>query len=71
MEVKDRYKLKEVMLGIIKKVGDADISKSEKAKKLTAFLQANEKNLIAEGPDFYLAAKNDIMSILKGLEDGD
>lgn len=59
------------MLGIIKKIGDADIDKNLKAEKLSAFFNANKKNLSAEGPDFLLAAKNDILDILKGLEDAD
>jgi len=67
MEVKDRDELKKSLFSIIDKFRDAEIDVEEKVKKLQALFEVNAKTLNGIGPDLYLAVKNKIGDVIRGL----
>ena len=67
MVVKDRDDMKQQMIQMSRLIGGAKIDREVKIEKLQAFFEANKKELTVLGPEIYMAVKNEIQDIIKGL----
>jgi len=63
--VKDKDALKNTMIDMSHKIGNSQLEKEMKAKKLTEFFEVNKQALSILGPDTFLAIKNEIGDILR------
>lgn len=53
------------MIEMSHRIGDSQLDKDTKAKKLTEFFEVNKQALSVLGPDTFLAIKNEIGDILR------
>lgn len=59
--------MKKTMIEMSRKIGESQLDKDTKAKKLTDFFEVNKQALSILGPDTFLAIKNEIMDILRRI----
>jgi len=55
------------MIDMSQRIGDSQLDKDTKAKKLTEFFELNKQALSILGPDTFLAIKNEISDILRRI----
>ena len=55
------------MIDMSQRIGDSQLDKYTKAKKLTEFFEINKQALSILGPDTFLAIKNEISDILRRI----
>jgi hypothetical protein len=55
------------MIDMSQRIGDSQLDKDTKAKKLTEFFEINKQALSILGPDTFLAIKNEISDILRRI----
>jgi hypothetical protein len=57
--------MQKTMIEMSHRIGDSQLDKDTKAKKLTEFFEVNKQALSVLGPDTFLAIKNEIGDILR------
>jgi len=55
------------MIEMSQRIGNSQLDKDTKAKKLTEFFEINKQALSILGPDTFLAIKNEISDILRRI----
>jgi len=59
--------MKKTMIEMSQRIGNSQLDKDTKAKKLTEFFEINKQALSILGPDTFLAIKNEISDILRRI----
>jgi hypothetical protein len=59
--------MKNKMIQMSRLIGGSKYDTEEKVKKLQSFFEINEGQLTSLGPEIYMAVKNEIGDVIKGL----
>jgi hypothetical protein len=65
--MKDRDDMKNKMIQMSRLIKDSKYETEEKVTKLQAFFEMNKQQLNSLGPEIYMAVKNELNDIIKGL----
>jgi len=62
--------MKNKMIQMSRLIGGSNYDQETKVKKLQAFFEANEQKLQSLGPEIYMAVKNELGDVIKGVING-